>query len=70
MLDAASLPHLDDAQFRFVWWTARPYLLLTQQLPPSLALSAPRADVDPAASELRVVAAVAAVQAARRIFKW
>jgi hypothetical protein len=60
LLDAASLPHLDDAQFRFVWWTDRPYLLLTQQLPASLALSAPRADVDPAASELRVVEAVAA----------
>ena len=57
LLHASSLPHLDDAQFRFVWWTARPYLLLTQQLPASRALSAPRADVDPAVSELRVVGA-------------
>ena len=60
LLDAASLPHLDEAQFRFVWWTDRPYLLLTQQLPPNLKLASPRADVDPATSELRVVEAVAA----------
>ena len=60
LLDAASLPHLDEAQFRFVWWTERPYLLLTQQLPPNLKLAAPHADVDPATSELRVVEAVAA----------